>query len=187
MVLAVTLIRLTVRHPANQNRLEIQSDSHMATKQEMVAQIDQNLGQTTISSAMSSRPPKAQTTEELRTVAETLHEPGKRQEVNQTGDAITSSVYPVVHNHMMGSCKGSLIIDADSIEYLPEGKSKDGFRFRLRDTISVARGDSLKIQFSTKTYTFKAGFDKTKEEQRAQVNAIYQQLTQSKATANLGP
>jgi diguanylate cyclase (GGDEF)-like protein/PAS domain S-box-containing protein len=249
MVLAVSLIILTRRHSTNLNKLEIKSDSHSVTKQEVVAQIDKNLGQTTTPRPMSSSPPKAQTAEELRAVAETLreprkrqevnqtgdailkkdpqnsparqlkatiqnadknpkpspsppkaqtaeelpavaetlHEPGKRQEMNQTGDAIKSSVYPVVHNHVMGSCKGSLIIDADSIEYVPQGKSKDGFRFQLRDTISVARGDSLKIRFSTKTYTFKAGSDKTREEQRAQVNAMYQQITQSKARANLGP
>jgi hypothetical protein len=89
--------------------------------------------------------------------------------------------YPVIHDHVLGSCTGSLRLDSKSIAFLPAADSKDGFNFRLADITGTELGDKLKIRFNNKIYRFKAGSARNKEDNRSRLNAIYQQLARLRA------
>jgi diguanylate cyclase (GGDEF)-like protein/PAS domain S-box-containing protein len=86
-------------------------------------------------------------------------------------------VHSVVHDHVLGNCQGKLIIDVKSIAFVPSGKSKDEFKSSLSEIIGVEVRDALKIKFRNRTYHFKANTSKGKEANRAEVGAIYRELT----------
>ena len=49
------------------------------------------------------------------------------EELNNELEKLEFTVYPVVHDHLFGSCKGHLKINAYVISFVPSGDSKDGF------------------------------------------------------------
>jgi tetratricopeptide (TPR) repeat protein len=90
-------------------------------------------------------------------------------------------IYPVIHDHVLGSCTGSLRIDSKSIAFVPAEDSKDGFNFKLTDITGTELGDKLKIKFGNKIYRFKASLATNKEDNRGRLNAIYQLLARFRA------
>jgi hypothetical protein len=88
-----------------------------------------------------------------------------------------SQAYSVVHDHVVGNCQGKLIIDGKSIAFVPSGNSKDEFQSSLSEIIGIEAQDALKIKFRNRTYHFKANTGKGKEDNRAEVDAIYRELT----------
>jgi hypothetical protein len=86
-------------------------------------------------------------------------------------------VHSVVHGHVVGNCQGMLIIDGKSIAFVPSGNSKDEFKSSLSEIIGIEAGNTLKIKFRNRTYHFKANTSKDKEANRAEVEAIYRELT----------
>jgi diguanylate cyclase (GGDEF)-like protein/PAS domain S-box-containing protein len=86
-------------------------------------------------------------------------------------------VYSVVHEHVLGSCQGTLTVDGKSIVFESLGNSRDGFKSSLSEIIGIEVRDALKIRFKNRIYHFKADTGRGKEADRAEVEAIYGELT----------
>ena len=93
-----------------------------------------------------------------------------------------SLVYLVIHDHFLGGCRGKLKIDSESVAFVPEGDSKDGFSARLADIVGIEAGDALKIKIGNKTYRFNASHAGSKKEVNpAELVAIENELIKLKA------
>ncbi len=92
-----------------------------------------------------------------------------------------SFVYPVIHDHFLGSCQGSLRIDSKSVAFVPTEDSKDGFSSRLTDIVDTDVGDKLRIRLKDRTYQFKAALAKNKKENRARLTAVHRQVAKLRA------
>jgi hypothetical protein len=90
-------------------------------------------------------------------------------------------IYPVIHDHVLGSCRGSLRINNESIAFVASGNSKHGFTAKWEDIVGTELGEVLKIKLRNKTYRFKVSFAANKEDHQARLYAIHQQLTKSRA------
>jgi hypothetical protein len=90
-------------------------------------------------------------------------------------------VYPVIHDHFLGSCRGKLELTSSSITFTPTKGTKHRFGFKLSDITGTEWGDRLKVRFTNRTYLFKSALAKTKEDNRAKLNTIYLQLVRLKA------
>ncbi len=91
-------------------------------------------------------------------------------------DRLEFEAFPVVHDHMLGSCTGRLRMNGYIVTYDPSGDSKDGFSERLKEITELEPGDKLKLQLKGKTYRFQPNLVKGKEESRQQVQEIYRTL-----------
>lgn len=114
----------------------------------------------------------------LLTVAQNESRPAAAQELRSKLDKLEFSVYPVIHDHALGSCSGRLRMNAYVIAYVPSSDSKDGFSEKLSELGETEAGDKLKIQLKNKTYRFQANLIKNKEENRKKVEEIYRKLNE---------
>jgi len=92
--------------------------------------------------------------------------------------------YTVIHDHLIGSCRGTLRFTGHSISYVPSGDNRHAFAFKLTDIVGTERGDTLKIKFKQDSYRFKTRFDKAKN--RSTVATIDQQLARARVDNGLG-
>jgi tetratricopeptide (TPR) repeat protein len=97
------------------------------------------------------------------------------QEVQNELDKLEFTVYPVVHDHLLGSCKGHLKINAYVISFVPSGDSTDGFTEPLSEVTLFGPSDRLKIEIRAKTYHF---------ESNIQIMTIYGDLKRRVAKEN---
>ena len=63
--------------------------------------------------------------------------------------------FAVLHQHLLGSCQGTLKIGRQSIVFVPAATNKHGFEFRLTEIVGTEKGDNFKIKFKHATYRFK--------------------------------
>jgi hypothetical protein len=100
-----------------------------------------------------------------------------------TGHLKPGFVYPVIHDHLLGSCRGKLELTSSSITFTPTKGTKHRFSFKLSDITGTEWGDRLKVRLTNRTYLFKSALAKTKEDNRAKLNTIYLQLVRLNAQA----
>lgn len=84
--------------------------------------------------------------------------------------------YPVVHDHVWGSCKGDLKITRDAISFVSQ-KEKDSLDYSYSDCAVTLEGDWLVIKAGSKTYRFKSATAETKEENRKLLQQILQSIS----------
>ena len=94
-------------------------------------------------------------------------------------------VYAVIHDHVMGSCRGELKINRESIVFAPGEDTRHAFAFKLTDIIGTERGDTLKIKFKHNTYRFKARYARDKRDNQSTLAAIDQKLSKARAEVEL--
>jgi len=97
------------------------------------------------------------------------------QEVKNQLDKLEFAVYSVVHDHLFGSCKGYLKINAYVISYSPSEGSTDGFTEPFSEVTLSGTGDRLKIEIRAKTYHFESNLG-SKEQNRERVKSIFRDL-----------
>jgi hypothetical protein len=85
-------------------------------------------------------------------------------------------IYPVVHRHVLGSCKGNLLISRDTISFIPE-KEKDGFTYKYDQVSYAVANDLLAITSGSKTHRFKSATAGSKEDNRSQLLNIVQSIS----------
>jgi hypothetical protein len=64
----------------------------------------------------------------------------------------------VVHQHRLGSCRGSLVVSRDGLAFVPderEGDAQHGFTLRNGQFLHGLGGDNLTIKSNDKVYRFK--------------------------------
>ena len=91
-----------------------------------------------------------------------------------------ATAYSVIHNHVIGSCRGKLILSGETIVYEPEEDSKDGFQANLVEVTGDKMGDTLKIRFKDKTYRFRSDLHRSKQNSKNELNALYRIITKIK-------
>jgi len=84
--------------------------------------------------------------------------------------------YPVVHDHFLGSCKGTLKINSYALSFVPSGGSKDGFSQRLF-RIRIRLDDTLKIEANQQSYRFEAASSKNDRNRKAATRELHEKLS----------
>jgi hypothetical protein len=84
--------------------------------------------------------------------------------------------YPVVHDHFIGSCKGTLKINGYALSFVPSGGSKDGFTEKLSRIELNDPEDTLKIEVNHKTYRFEGSNSKNHRDRREATRQLHQML-----------
>jgi EAL domain-containing protein (putative c-di-GMP-specific phosphodiesterase class I) len=85
-------------------------------------------------------------------------------------------IYPVVHDHFWGSCKGDLKITREAVAFISE-KEKDSFDFALSVCSCALERDWLAVKSGSKTFRFKSASALTKEENLSQLEEIVQTVS----------
>ena len=88
--------------------------------------------------------------------------------------------YPVIHDHLLGSCSGVLQASRDTLSFVSE-KQADSFTFNYGECSYDLVGDKLKVIAGSKTYNFKSANARTKEENRSQLRDIVQGISRFQA------
>ena len=83
--------------------------------------------------------------------------------------------YSVVHEHLLGSCKGTLKISGEILSF--ESDEKHDFVFTYSEFTCALNNDKLTIKASDKTYRFKSATARSKEENRSQLQEIFQSIS----------
>jgi hypothetical protein len=83
--------------------------------------------------------------------------------------------YPVIHFHLIGSCKGVLRVSSDALSFVSE-KGKDSFTVSYRDCSYDQDGDRLTVSVGSKVYHFKSATAGSKDENRSQLRDIAQSI-----------
>ncbi len=95
-------------------------------------------------------------------------------------DSLVTEVFPVVHEHRFGSCRGQLHISSRSIRYLPFEDSGDGFKHSPSDILGIELDHKLKMRFADRTYRFTANSSESKQANLTELNRIYRKLIKFK-------
>lgn len=84
--------------------------------------------------------------------------------------------YPVVHDHLIGNCKGTLKVSGDTVAYIGdnEGCSTD---FSLSEFTYTLKKDSLEIINDSKTFHFKARKDLAEADRESQLRDILRKIS----------
>ncbi len=84
--------------------------------------------------------------------------------------------YPVIHDHLIGSCKGTLEISKDNLSFISE-KGKDSFTLNYQECSYSLDGEQLSVTGGSKTYHFKSANAAGKAENRSQLQEIVQTIS----------
>jgi hypothetical protein len=97
------------------------------------------------------------------------------QELKSELEKLEFTVYPVVHDHLFGSCRGHLKFNAYVISFVPAGGSMDEFIEPFTQVTLFPPGKRLKIQIRARTYHFQSDLE-SKDARRERLNSIFQDL-----------
>jgi hypothetical protein len=79
--------------------------------------------------------------------------------VSATKTAARSTSMRVLHQHLMGSCRGRLVVSQAGVAFVPDDRERQGadrFRFRHGEFLHELGDDVLTIKSNDRTYRFKA-------------------------------
>ena len=97
------------------------------------------------------------------------------EELKEELEKLEFTVYPVIHDHLLGSCKGYLRFNAYVISFAPAGDSRDDFTEPFGAVTLFAPGDRLKMEIRVKSYHFESNAG-SKEANRRRVRSIFEDL-----------
>jgi diguanylate cyclase (GGDEF)-like protein/PAS domain S-box-containing protein len=86
----------------------------------------------------------------------------------------------VVHRHVLGSCRGLLIVSRDGVVFVPDkekGEVKDAFTLKYNEFLYVLSDDRLTIKSNAKTYRFKAADVTGKDDNRSRLQKVVESIT----------
>jgi hypothetical protein len=86
-------------------------------------------------------------------------------------EKLLTGTFPVVHDHVLGSCKGILKITRNTLSFIPE-RQKDGFAFKYDEFTYASSNDQLTIKSGSKTFRFRSAMVRNKDENRSQIQNI---------------
>ena len=95
--------------------------------------------------------------------------PYSKEDLKRELDKLEFTVYPMVHDHRLGSCSGILKFNSYAVSYVPSGGSGHGFTESLDSIVMSEGGERLKISCRDRNFRFRS-------ETGDAVQAIYQQL-----------
>jgi diguanylate cyclase (GGDEF)-like protein/PAS domain S-box-containing protein len=84
--------------------------------------------------------------------------------------------FEVVHDHVLGSCTGTLKISPDSLSYVTD-RRKDAFNFKCAEFSYSASDDQLTVKSATRTFRFKPQAARGKGEARSEIQSMLQSIS----------
>jgi len=102
------------------------------------------------------------------------------QELNDELKKLEFTVYPVVHDHLFGSCNGLLKINSYGLSFVPSGDSRDSFAEPFAQVTLFRPRDKLKIEIRAKTYRFESNLG-SKHEKEERIKFIFRDLKERMA------
>jgi tetratricopeptide (TPR) repeat protein len=102
------------------------------------------------------------------------------QELNDELKKLEFTVYPVVHDHLFGSCKGLLKVNSYGLSFVPSGDSRDSFTEPFAEVTLFRPRDKLKIEIRAKTYRFESNLG-SKHEKEERIKSIFRDLKERMA------
>jgi diguanylate cyclase (GGDEF)-like protein/PAS domain S-box-containing protein len=84
--------------------------------------------------------------------------------------------YAVAHDHILGSCKGTLLVSPNTLSFVSE-KEKDCFVLKYSECSYSLADDRLIIKTGSKIFRFKSATALTKDENRSQLQDIVQKIS----------
>jgi diguanylate cyclase (GGDEF)-like protein/PAS domain S-box-containing protein len=84
--------------------------------------------------------------------------------------------FAVVHDHVLGSCTGTLKISPDSLSYVTD-RRKDAFDLKCGEFSYSASDDQLTIKSATRTFRFKPGAAKDHGSARVEIQNMLQSIS----------
>jgi hypothetical protein len=84
--------------------------------------------------------------------------------------------YPVVHDHFIGSCTGTLKINWHALSFAPSGGSRDGFTQPLSRIKILELDDTLRIEVNQKIYRFDAISGKNDRDRKTATRELHELL-----------
>lgn len=86
------------------------------------------------------------------------------------------ATYPVVHDHVLGSCRGDLIVRKGHISFASE-KGKDSFDMELSNISYDLDEDELILRAASKVFRFKSAEAATKVENETRLLEIFHTIS----------
>ena len=83
--------------------------------------------------------------------------------------------YPVLHDHFIGSCKGTLKINPDTLSFVPSGESKDAFTQPL-SRIKIRWDDLLEVETNQNSYRLEVMRGQTDRQRKKATKELYELL-----------
>ena len=99
-----------------------------------------------------------------------------QQSLKSSAKKVAFDSYPVVHDHFIGSCKGTLKINSYALSFVPLGGVKDGFTARLSQIKFHDPEDTLKIEVNQKTYRFEGSSNKNQRDRKEAAQRLHRLL-----------
>jgi hypothetical protein len=93
--------------------------------------------------------------------------------------------YPVVHDHLIGSCTGTLKINSYALSFAPAGGSRDGFTQPLSRIKILELDDTLRIEVNQKTCRFEAISGKNDRDRKTATRELHELLSSRLQEARL--
>jgi diguanylate cyclase (GGDEF)-like protein len=90
--------------------------------------------------------------------------------VSLPAEPATSS-FEVIHDHVIGNCRGVLRLTVNTIAYIPE-KGKDGFEYGYDRCTCALISDNLVVKSGEKTYRFKSATSANPEDNQGRLRDI---------------
>ena len=84
--------------------------------------------------------------------------------------------YPVVHDHFVGSCKGTLKINAYALSFVSSGGARDGFTEKLSRVVLHDLENTLKVEVNHKTYRFEGSSSKNQRDRKEATRQLHSML-----------
>ena len=120
--------------------------------------------------------PAAQKSQKSLSTAVSPEPPRVAPKIPKKKAAAPTYSHPVVHDHFVGSCTGTLTVTEDSLSYHSE-KAGDSFSVAYSECSYALDGDQLSIKVGSKTYNFKSATAQTNDENRSQLQEIVHSIT----------
>ncbi len=105
--------------------------------------------------------------------------------IAETPSPTPTLTFPVIHNHVFGSCRGTLQVAADAVSFFSE-KEKDSFRLEQGSYSVLIAEDQLTLKSQSKTYNFKSAIARGKSENSAELAHIARSISAVHSQAGSG-
>ena len=95
----------------------------------------------------------------------------------------------VVHKHRLGGCQGTLTLSQNGVTYVPDkaqDKATDAFILKYNEFLFALSDDTLTIKSNARTYRFKATGAKGKEDGRARLQKVVENIERLRRGAPAG-
>ena len=104
--------------------------------------------------------------------------PAVPKSVKKKPTGATARIYtlPVIHDHVLGSCRGTLSFTRSEISFNSE-RGKDSFACKPSECSYAIAGDKLIVRSGSRTFRFESATALNKDDNRSQISELYRNIS----------